>query len=281
MRISNQSGAGGAHVDILGRPLIMMGPEDGGGSGGGAGDGTGGGGTEDSLPKTKRELTELIAQSINSAISNRAERDQKKRAKEIGDAVSAALQSSGLVKKVEGEEGTEEGGAGGSGGGGTPDKKNPKNELEMQLYRMAKEVEAQKKAFEEEKGKREKAERKSALDEEMSKLRASLADKVKPELLEAAVRLTSERIVRDPETMDIMWKSDKWTDREGADNLDNYESFDLGLQKWADGIGKHFAPPKPVGGAGTGRPGSDGRIKGADGVASDEDIGSILTTARR
>lgn len=285
MRNRSSSGAGGAHTGMFGYPRILMAPDDGTGSGGGgAGDGSV---EDDKIPASKKDLIQLISQTVHSAFTNRAERDKKQRAKDTADAVAAALSAAGIGKKpdddgMSGDGGDVSGSGAGQGAGqgqGGQGGAKPRSDLEIQLYKVQKELELQKKAGEEERAKREKAERASALNEELSKLRSALAERVKPELLEAAVRLTSERIVRDPDTGEIAWKGDKWSDREGADNLDNYESFDLGLQKWTDGIGKHFAPAKPVGGGGTGRAGSDGKIKAGNDGADDETIGQILTGA--
>lgn len=281
------SGAGGAHVGLFGRSTIMMAPEK---------DKGGGGGDDDpdddddaaELPKDRKGWKKFIGSIVKGTVDGLEASNAKKRDKQTAKIVAEALKATGLVKG-EGDEPDD------------PDKPDDDKEKAKDRDKDGKfkkgdeqnaAINAAKKAADdakkiavEERDKRIAAERRQQAQEEKSKLTSELSGYVRQEQLDDVVESLQKRIHRDPETDEILWKGDKWSDKEDADNSDNVMPFEDGLAKWKESAkGKSYAAPRNAGGGGSGRPpmiggkGKDGKVEDA----SDGEIGALISrqTAR-
>lgn len=302
MKIRSSSGAGGAHIGFLGRPSIfcqVAGGDGGGGAGGGAGAGgegagAGGEGAGAGAGGAGGGNTEDIATTINRVMSAREKANDGKLNKRITETIQAAipdvisaaikqaLEAAGLNKPgaQPGEQSTQQ-------NQGIPAALTA--EIEGKINAFRKESAEAKKIAEDERAMRLAAETRMRRQEERAKLVDVLSGgkdgvpMVRAEMLDDVVKLMLDRVVRDPDNPDsILWKSDKWVDREGYDNSMNYMKLEDGIKSWGDSPkGKAYAPPQNATGGGTRRPhGGLGRGRNADDPATDAEVGSLIVGRR-
>lgn len=278
-------GVGGAHIGMFGRPRILMeGTKDPKGGGGGDDDDDDDD-DETELPKDRKSLKKLISGTVNAAMKGIEVSLAKRLEKSITKTVTTAMQA----VKGGGNDGDDDDDAGGD-DADKGDKEKPRNkdgkykinpEVEAALNKAKKDADEAKKIATEEKAKREKAEAKADRDEERAKLASVLSGRVRSEMLDDVVENLGKRIIRDPDTRAILWKGDKYKEPKEGEELDDNDilEFEAGVSKWLDSAkGKAYAPARGVGGGGERRPGSlGGKIKGEE-IATDADVGDLISS---
>lgn len=307
MKIRSSSGAAGAHIGIFGRSLMFAqvaggegggGGTGGGGTGGGAGGQSGGEGGEGGTGgQGGGGGGDDIATMINRTMAARERANEGKQTKKIqeiiqatmpdlvSNAIKQALEAAGLNKPTTQQP-----------QGGDPGNQQNQGmsaaqsaEIEAKLNTFRKESAAAREIAETERNLRMAAETRMKRQEERAKLTEILsggkdgAPLVRAEMLEDVVQLMLNRVVRDPEQPElILWKGDKWNDREGYDNSLNYMQLTDGISAWANTAkGKAYAPPQNATGGGTRRPhGGLGRGRNPDDPASDAEVGALIVGRR-
>lgn len=225
MRIKNKiSGPGGYHVNVWGRPTVLMGPEGDGGSGGSGGDGE----SDDD-----KKLTTKINEVVHKALSERDKRFETNFDKKLTKSLEAATEkiTNTLSEKLASMQ-TQ-----------TPEKKTePPAETSAQLTQLQKQVKDLMDSNAEFKRKAEESEQKSRKTEEINSLTQLLSGAVKPTLLDMTVgHLHASNITRDPDTGTILWKV--------GDN--EYLPLKDGVEAWKKTeAAKELAPPRDAKGAG-------------------------------
>lgn len=262
MKTSN--GTGAYHHGFFGRPTILMGPADKGGSGGGGDNDDDDDDGDDGI--NEEAFGKLFNKFFHKAFGEREKRFEQKVMKSLETTLSTKLDD--IVSKISEakpkNEGEPKGESKGEGGAKIPP------EIQAQLAQMQKDLAATKELAEKHKREAEEQKAKSRRAEELNQLTTMLTGAVKPALLDMVVNQLHANITRDEESGAILWK--------GPDG----ELLPLkdGIEAWKKSdAGKEVAPPRQA--SGSGGQGGSGSVPTRPGDFTLEHLGNILTGSAR